>query len=125
MALKKILPICSARNISLFGVALFGASTLVGCTGLRNNLFAGNFFSGGEKYLESGTIILSHQVPNKDKSVAALAQPPLSVEEGQSPTARVMAPLVGYFPPAVTYLPADNETWLEINRDSKTLVLFK
>ena len=35
------------------------------------------------------------------------------------------APLIGYFPPAVSYVPAENETWLEISREQHQLTLFK
>ena len=36
-----------------------------------------------------------------------------------------MAPLIGYFPPASAYVPADNEAWLEIQRDSKKIILYR
>ena len=101
-------------------VVMIIAAAFLGCSSriMPQNLFSSSLFSSSlssafsssPKYLESGSIILSHQVPSKEVRAA---------------NARVLAPLIGYFPPAVTYLPADNETWLEITRETKTLVLFK
>ncbi|MCB0322682.1 MAG: L,D-transpeptidase [Bdellovibrionales bacterium] len=79
------------------------------------------------RYLESGTILLSHAVPER-ANTESLAQ---NAFEGAPPVAGPMgeptlfAPLIGYFPPAHAYLPADNETWLEIDKAGKKLTLFK
>ncbi|HQH29108.1 MAG TPA: L,D-transpeptidase [Oligoflexia bacterium] len=71
------------------------------------------------RYLESGTIILSHVIPEKQSS------PVRELASGGDADPKLMAPLIGYFPPSLGYLPADNETWLEIVRESKKLVLHR
>jgi len=88
------------------------------------------WFSAESKFLDSGTIILSHQVPTKAKSLAQapapIAEEVQTASEDKPDIKRTpLAPLVGYFPPAPTYLPADNETWLEINQKTKVLTLYK
>lgn len=65
-------------------------------------------------FVESGTIIISHQVPLKTAPVAFH-----STEE------KLFAPLIGYFPPTLSYLPAENETWLEINKANSKISLYK
>lgn len=120
----------------LFAACAVSTLLLTGCSGLSAPFLGSGFFGSGSQYLESGTIILSHQVPQKGESPATVA---MSIEDNshnaespasdtvgsQKPPQKILAPLVGYFPPAVTYLPADNETWLEINRENKMIVLYK
>lgn len=65
-------------------------------------------------FIESGTIIISHQVPLKAPTVALT-----------SPEEKLFAPLIGYFPPTLSYLPADNETWLEISKENSKISLYK
>ncbi len=65
-------------------------------------------------FLESGTIVISHQVPLKE-----------SVAGFNTPEEKLFAPLIGYFPPTLSYLPADNETWLEINKENSKIALYK
>ncbi len=86
-------------------------------------------------YLSSGTIILSRQMPKVNTQSDTL----LSHAGGSSSDTasswqknsladiapKTFAPLIGYFPPVQGYVPADNETWLEVDRDSKKLTLFK
>lgn len=71
------------------------------------------------RYLSSGTLILSHKIPERDQSPAS----DMAVAENSQ--SKLLAPLIGYFPPGFAYLPADNETWLEISRESKMVVLHK
>jgi len=101
------------------------------------------------KYLKSGTIILSHSLPTRGPTRSS--EQPLrlassdtttldSLEVDGSPVLsrtrlsggrlisgkrKLFAPLIGYFPPAHAYMPADNETWLEVDSKKKTLTLFK
>ena len=104
------------------------SSSLVACSvQLPSFSFSRNLKSGGtdsfltgaskpdNKYSASGTIIISQRVPEKDGSSMVLAR---------TESTR-MAPLIGYFPPAGSYNPADNESWLEIERKSKTITLYK
>ncbi|MBP9837365.1 MAG: L,D-transpeptidase [Proteobacteria bacterium] len=63
-------------------------------------------------FLNSGTIILSYQVPKQD-------------ELAGNDTPITFAPIIGYFPPSISYLPADNEVWLEINKDNAKVTLYK
>ncbi len=67
-----------------------------------------------ERFAPSGTIVLSRQLPD----LLEVA----SIEEKHSST---MAPLIGYVPPSSAFLPADNETWLEINRETLLVSLHK
>ncbi|MFN8388942.1 MAG: L,D-transpeptidase [Bdellovibrionota bacterium] len=90
------------------------------CAVIVLSMFSACSQLGGSDYLESGTIIISHQVPEHSSGVASAT--PLT---GTPELAPVFAPLLGYFPPAVTYLPADNETWLEIDHASHMLTLYK
>ncbi len=110
----------TAKRLAFLTVSAFAFSA---CTA-DGKLVPSTIFSSGSKYLESGTVILSRQIPAKP-AVSAKVSPPLSAEASEDGTLRPLAPLVGYFPPAVTYLPAENETWLEINRQNKVLTLYK
>lgn len=102
--------ILSKRAVS---VALIGAGflsvSITGCS-LKHDSF------GQARYLRSGTIIVSHQVPDRSSPYAKNTQPAASQQ---------LAPLIGYFPTPAAYLPADNETWLEIDRATKKLVLYR
>ena len=75
--------------------------------------------SDERKFLESGTVILSMRIPEKQ----AAANP--QVEERELGKPSPLAPLIGYFPPAVSYVPAENETWLEISKAQQKLTLYK
>jgi hypothetical protein len=92
----------------------FAVCVLALCSTACSHSGAAHLNADGDRYLESGTIIISHQMPVRENPLALGTEP-----------AALYAPLVGYFPPAVTYLPADNETWLEIDRSSKVLTVFK
>ena len=98
---------CSSQLPSL---GLDGVSS-----GINSGLSNSSVFSqNGGKYSSSGTIIISQRVPSRDASTTLAAERNL-----------VMAPLIGYFPPAGSYSPADNEAWLQIERTSKKVTLFK
>ena len=71
-----------------------------------------------ETFSPSGTLILSSRVP--DEGVSAAED---TVEIGSAPSG--MAPIIGYIPPALGFVPADNETWLQIKKSSKTLIVYK
>ena len=64
-------------------------------------------------YQKSGTILVSRTIPAQIE-VAAVA--------GKH---RLMMPLIGYIPPSTGFLPADNETWLEVDSSKKTITLFR
>lgn len=96
----------SFSRVFLFCLVLFGLSAC--------SLLSKNHKTDSAKYLSAGTIIISHQVPDKN---------PLAISEAEE--GKLYAPLIGYFPPAITYLPADNETWLEVNSQLKKLTLYK
>jgi hypothetical protein len=69
------------------------------------------------RFQKSGTVILSGNLSGSasvsNSSVAAENQPVK------------FAPLVGYLPPTLGFIPAENETWLEVDRLSKTVILYK
>ena len=66
-----------------------------------------------EAFIEKGSIILSGQVPK-------VIGPRLALKAGGP-----KAPVLGYIPPTVGFMPAENETWLRINSDTKTLVVLR
>lgn len=130
------------RAIDLRAVALsvISAGALLGMSGCnaipRVNFpdvsmsdFASIFPSGifgsddDDRFLQSGTIIISRQVPDPE----AAPQPTVLSGDDTAPTttSRLMAPLVGYFPPGGTFVPAENETWIEINRQRNVLSVFR
>jgi len=114
----------TARCLLAAAASLSASIILSACSAAGGKFLPSTIFSSGSKYLESGTVILSHQMPAKPSPLAKLSRP-ISAEEHEDGTLHPLAPLVGYFPPAVTYLPAENETWLEINRQNKVLTLYK
>ena len=104
------------KQTSLFLALLL----LSGCSYLSaNSLKKSSVDEANGRFLSSGTIILSQKVPDNPDGIAVARD---ELEEKATP---VMAPLLGYFPPAASYLPAENETWLEIHRDTRKLLLFK
>lgn len=132
-------------------VAVFVLLTLSACSSLQVSSDATapaeHARNSGNRFLNSGTIILSHSLPSagpsagETVSVAKLHAPEAdkiqlassdlaSSDEvvelpAERPERKLFAPLIGYFPPAHAYLPADNETWLEVDSTKKKLTLFK
>lgn len=73
-------------------------------------------------FRESGSIILSRPMPSAEGLSFAKA---ISPDTGTIERQRVMAPLLGYFPPTKDYLPAVNESWLEVDRKNSTITLYE
>src|SRR5262245_29765274 len=71
----------------------------------------------GENYLPSGTIVISRTIPSSPYEVKVA-----SAVESTGPLA---GPVLGYIPPTLGFLPADNEMWLEVNVESKSVEVFK
>ncbi len=103
------------------------------------DLFGG---SHDPRFIRSGSVMISHQAPSR--SVADLVevssadhlhlldgmQEPTLLAEGVLAKAAaekpaVMAPLIGYFPPLMSFVPAENEIWLEVDRATAKLSLYK
>lgn len=131
---------------TLVPVALISAAlTLSGCSTVRSSVaeVASIFDSGklfgngsGKSYSDSGTIIISRQAPPPSGVGVASARTAEREQLASSGAAgvsqdpksgmpRLMAPLVGYFPPAGVFVPAENETWIEINRERGLLSVFR
>jgi hypothetical protein len=76
-------------------------------------------------YLKSGSILLSHKIPKRlDSQALSIKQETLQTQP-KADDISLMAPLIGFFPPAETYIPAENETWIEIISSEKKIVLHK
>ena len=97
------------------------------------------------QFLPSGSVMISHQAPTK--TVSDLVEVSLSdhlhlLDSMQEPTAlaegvlasasqikpdspSVMAPLIGYFPPLMSFVPAENEVWLEVDRTTAKIAVYK
>lgn len=105
-----------------------------------SDLFGGS--SGDSRFIQSGSVMISHQAP--PRSVADLVEvssadhlhlldgmrEPTLLAEGvlakaSSEKPAVMAPLIGYFPPLMSFVPAENEIWLEVDRATAKLSLYK
>ena len=67
------------------------------------------------EFLDSGTIIVSGIIPTTDSQFA----------QSHHTSSDVLAPLIGYFPPAESYLPADNEAWLQVDSKNMTVTLYR
>ena len=91
--------------------SIFGLIALTGCS------VHGSSSAGGERFASSGTVILSGQLTG-----SAVSPAPTVVADNQPVK---MAPLVGFLPPTIGFIPADNETWLEVDRLTKSVILFK
>lgn len=102
----KLFAISNSRRLLALMSAVLCGGFITGCS-----LVAGNERS----YLESGTIILSLEIPSAGETsvVAASDERPL------------MAPLIGYIPPTAGFVPAENETWMEIDRGSKQVIVYR
>lgn len=81
--------------------------------------------SDKEKFSESGTVVTSLQTPEHRSAAPAPAPDELAAQLNPDGIPQRLAPLIGYFPPALSYMPAENEAWLELNRAQQTLVLYK
>lgn len=75
-------------------------------------------FHSASSFKSSGTIVMSHRVPDN----ASFSNLSNSDKLASSPS--LFAPLIGYFP-AMSYLPADNEIWIEISRSEKKISIYK
>lgn len=90
-----------------------------------------NFSQG--RFLESGSIIISRRLPSEGEINSTLEGhafnlnlPPtdpsiLPVGDGTP----LFAPLLGYIPPVAGFLAAENEAWLEVNRETRLLAVYK
>ena len=97
-------------------------SQLAGADSSRESRAGSGFFSrlfGTDEgqFAESGSIVLSFQVPERS------AEPQASNSLTGQP--QKFAPLLGYFPPRLSKLPAANELWIEIDRTEKRLRVFE
>ncbi len=95
--------------------AVCSAFVLVSCAPFskhsRERNVSNNLLVREASYADSGTIVLSRAIPEPRES---------KVE----PKVRY-APVIGYVPPSSAFVPADNETWLEIDRETHAATLFK
>lgn len=113
--MKNIFPYCLVLALGL----------LPGCAQLSHSAkvaldLGGRQFAASEKFAQSGTLVLSGTVPIE--SVVT----PVDIESNAQKSGPVLyAPLIGYFPPSSQFLPAENETWLEIDRQTKSIRVLK
>ena len=90
----------------------------------------GRLFSSrsSESYSASGSLVLSFQLPSRGEQEIACNYPQndKSFSDFTSPNHKPrFAPLLGYFPPKLSKLPAANEVWLEIDRKEARLKVFQ
>lgn len=107
---RSVRPIFSAVIRPLSSAAL--VLVLSGCS-----LFHQSETPQPEKFAASGTVILSGVLSGNP------VDPNSSVLAANKPV--VMAPLVGFLPPTLGFIPADNEAWLEVDRLTKVISLYK
>lgn len=74
-------------------------------------------FSRSEKFLTSGSIVLSRAMPTEQTVPVSVAREETTLPE--------FAPLLGYIPPTEGLLPAENETWIQIDTATKELFIYK
>jgi lipoprotein-anchoring transpeptidase ErfK/SrfK len=90
---------------------------LLGCSTNQFPLFISDSSNKKEleptSFLKSGTLLLSHRVPTKSSIIGM---------DNNHPT---VAPLIGYFPPAIGYVPTKDELWIKISSKEKKLFLMK
>ena len=95
--------------VALF--ALIIAGTVCGCSA-RSSIFASTADSA---FLPSGTIILSYSLPERHNAFNETA-----LDEGVP-----YSPIIGYAPATIGFLPAENELWVEVNRNAKTITIYR
>ena len=72
--------------------------------------------SNGSSFLQSGTIVISRQMPVPSSA-------PIAGEQEHS--GRPLTPIVGYFPPTSGFLPSENEAWVQIDTIRKVIEIFR
>jgi len=77
------------------------ATTSVACSAL-------SIESDSREFLDSGSIVISKVIDTDTLSTTQISSSEINNEQ-------VMTPLIGFFPPTTAYVPALNETWLEVN----------
>lgn len=98
----------SIRNTFFFVTCVSCALLFSACSKTHSDGESSSALSSSKRYLSSGTIILSRVMPEASTEVTSAA-----------PSPRFMAPLIGYIPPTENFLPAINETWVEVQRDAQ------
>ncbi len=88
------------------------------------------FGSSGKGYSASGSLVLSFQLPPRSASDAVnMITTGESAEQdlasSLSHTHRRFAPLLGYFPPRLSKLPANNEIWMEFDQAERQLKIYE
>ena len=97
-----------------------------------SGFFSRGFFSrifseSRPKFSESGSLVLSFQLPPQDEHSGNgplnlscdLEGPQSTTEKGAK-----FAPIIGYFPPKLSKLPAENEIWMEIDKKEGHLKVY-
>jgi hypothetical protein len=98
--------VCAVLFVLTGIVALAGCSTDIPLIG------------SAKHYSESGTIILS-------RGLGAVPEGPSVVFGNPGASTPMFAPLLGYVPPSIAFVPAQNETWIKLDRKSNTLTVLK
>jgi len=105
---------------SIFYVILISilSINLAGCAGtLNSNTLWSSADKHNDNYLSSGSIILSRNIPTEQIDEHQYTQI-------ENKSEKVFAPLIGFFPPSTNFLPADNEAWLELKKQSNSVNLY-
>ena len=99
-------------------IAFLSAVFVVGCSTLSGLANTFSFNNSSEiAYLPAGQIIVSRPISEVRINSADDTKPMASGPE--------FSQLVGFFPPSKGFLPAQNQTWLEIDSKEKTVQIFR
>ncbi|MCC6219701.1 MAG: L,D-transpeptidase [Deltaproteobacteria bacterium] len=124
--------ICWQRFLAL--ILLLSVSLLNACSSMSlqdaitDRLSLSSIGFAGQKYDRSGTLIISKRVPIKISSDNAKIGQVNSAFASTAPTpssSLSYGAFVSYIPPVAAFLPADNEVWIEISAEAKTLTLYR
>lgn len=119
----------NSTNLVKFSMAMMVAS-LTACSYVKEQIAKERFDSG--RFAAAGAVVVSLPVPvaggdvyvsNSANNVDA-TQTAANLTDGEL-TNSEMAPLLGYLPPIASYLPTENEVWVQIDRQTMRIAIYR
>jgi hypothetical protein len=104
-----------SMNIVKFCVAL-SVTALTSCSYVRDHF-------DSERFASKGVVVVSLPVPAAEGEV--YVSNTLVASPNQDTAEPEMAPLLGYLPPVASYLPSENEVWVQIDRQSLKIAVYR
>ena len=96
-------------------IKIIKIAIVAACISLISCGYVTNHFDS-ERFASSGSVVVSLPVPSATAEVYV---------NNFSSDETTMSPLLGYLPPVSSYLPTENEVWIQVDREAMKVAVFK